>query len=297
MIKQNNQANDGTVRYYLAQHMADLLRRETQNVGVLVQRGNEVAARFIGETPASGEIDGRTLRQFANPKLYRMWVHHWRKSLRSPDWEDRLLNDDRKSFAFIPGGEVSEVDFDSTDAICDYLFHMLVSSGGLKEALADEAESSDEADAVHVRDELLHAFRHMGVMRSNPRDGVLHPVMTRQSIPGTNKIWHPVSFLQKVHSTTWAYEPIHITSTQKQKVAERAGYLGLIFGDIQKAASENEQKFIGNVIVSMDSDDEKSKHVKYALSLIRPHAQVVNLRSKSERNELLKMVEDNAVAL
>lgn len=133
-------------RYFLVQHMPDVIRKETRNVGVVVHKGDSLAAQFLGEVSPGSPIDRRKLKSLADPRVYRMWVVHWRKQMEKQGPVgaiQRFTEELSPSFKFIPGGEVADTGDDTADDVASYLFSMLVSDGGLNEAIGQQAEKEE----------------------------------------------------------------------------------------------------------------------------------------------------------
>ena len=288
----------GAVQFYIAQHMPDLLRRETRNVGVLVKRGDQVTARFIGEPHPGADIDGRSLKHCKDAKLYRLWVNHWRKAIRKPDWKTRLLEDDRKTYAFISGGEVTDTGNDSIDDICNYLFYVLVSEGGLKKALevANEGHGPEDEEVHPIKREIKDELRSLKIMKSTAGSDVRHPVVENWDAMGASKIRHELSFAQVAKERLWAFEPLDLGSPQKKLIKQRAGYIANIFGDLHKAADIEKHGLETTVVVSFNSADEKQDAVRYALDVVGPYANIVNWTSLMERKAFLRQREAIAYA-
>ena len=109
------------VEYWLARYVPDLLRNEPRNVGVLVRRGKEVAARFVGEDDDL-ELDQRKLGRFPFPEVYTEWVRFWRRKLPSGDLSQAGGYHYRLEF----GGYVTDTEPDSVQVVADFLFARLV---------------------------------------------------------------------------------------------------------------------------------------------------------------------------
>ncbi len=70
-----------TTRVLLAKYIRDPRRWEPVNVGVIVVRGDEARARFVGEREAGG-VDGRTTRHIVgDTEVFAEWVRYWRGAL------------------------------------------------------------------------------------------------------------------------------------------------------------------------------------------------------------------------
>src|SRR5580700_2616192 len=131
--------------YLLVQHVPNVLRKESHNVGVIVLNGG-VAAKFVGEVADSGEIDGRSTRSLAHPSVYRKWVKYWREQL-SKDRSslvERLISTNGENYNVIHGGYVTDVGNDSTKDICENLFALLVLPESRIPTLAEPEETITE---------------------------------------------------------------------------------------------------------------------------------------------------------
>jgi hypothetical protein len=70
-----------TTRVLLAKYIRDPRRWEPINVGVVLLRGDDVRARFVGEREG-GIIDGRVTRHIVgDAEVFSEWVRYWRRSL------------------------------------------------------------------------------------------------------------------------------------------------------------------------------------------------------------------------
>src|SRR5687768_7803014 len=122
-----------SVKYWIAQHVADVFRNEPRNIGIFVKANESCAARFFAETE-TGVLDGRKLRSWSHPDVYRQWIEYWRKEVSSGSLEE-LLNASGSHYRVIEGGEVTDVGFDLAEDVANYLYALLVSAGGFGDAI------------------------------------------------------------------------------------------------------------------------------------------------------------------
>jgi hypothetical protein len=294
MIRLNTQSeHDGTVgvRYFLAQHMPDVIRRETRNVGIVVEMNGVVVAKFLGEKEP-GALDGRSISGVSDAKLYRMWVRHWRKVIAKDDWQARLFADNRTTYGFISGGEVSDTGADSVDDVCSYLFSMLVSKGGLSEVIATEVESETVAE---IKTDMRSEMRRRGIMKSVAGQGVRHPVYEDWSVKGRER-WQQVTFFQESNDEAWAIEPMNLSTRYKQAARMRAGYLAYLFSDIKDGGVAG--KKVNTLGVYGVQDEELSNpHIEYALNTLKSHADItLNWNDPAQRKEYLDLRESVALS-
>jgi hypothetical protein len=268
MIQLTTSSNELSARYYLVQHTPDVMRKETLNVGVIVEKGESRAAWFLGEREPAGEIDRRSLRSVSDHQVYKMWVRHWRKWLNTSEWQAHLLDPTRETFSFLPAGEVTDTGTDTASQIANYLFSMLVSGGGLQ-----EATSSPELDAesvVHM--DLLTELRRRKITPSTGNSR--HPVYEGREVRGES-MWHPIAFYQELGKEAWAFDSLNLATRYRQHVRERAGYLAFVFSDIRRRRKREKKVVNTTAVVTVTDEYRDEEHVKYALGVIRNNADVI----------------------
>src|SRR5579871_2931405 len=108
------------MRYLIAQYVADPFRQEPRNVGVFVDDGVTTKARFVAETD-SGQYDGRKLRGFAYPDVYRQWVDYWRSTIAEMSL-DAIADAGSANFRVVTGGELTGEAPYSIDDATNYLY-------------------------------------------------------------------------------------------------------------------------------------------------------------------------------
>lgn len=291
MIQLNSQSDSVRsgidARYYIAQHMPDILRKEKRNIGVLVQKGEFLAARFVGEKEPGGLIDKRSLRSFPDPKLYCMWVRHWRKEMQRKDWEKALFENQKVTYQFIPGGDVTDTGTDTVDQVANYLFSILVSGGGLKEAIGEPPDSEEVAE---IKADFHSELRRLKLLPSVAPQTVRNPVYEERDVKGKSN-WHRMSFVQDSPAELWAYEPLNLTTSAKRHMRERAGYLAYVFTDLTLANSPTGQTVNASVILRVNDDDRTDTDVKYALQAVEDHAEIIDWSSQQQRRAVLNRCE------
>lgn len=176
--------SDGAARFFLCQYVSDPFRQEPRNVGVIVQSKDGVACLFQGESE-DGNVDGRKLRQFADPDNYRNWVHFWRRTAekKASSLERALLAANRDSFRVVSGGYLGDVASDSASQLVKFLFSSLVSNDEFDEAIGNETpevksspQLATEVAKMFRQQELTEAFsRPNAIYRSRDLIGKQRP--------------------------------------------------------------------------------------------------------------------------
>lgn len=264
------------------QHVADSFRKESRNVGVIVQRDGSYNARFVGES-SELEFDDRKLRFLEHPKVYRNWVRYWRRLIQDQDREiDSELNADQNgNFRVIDGGLINRVGSDSIESVCEYAFAMLVSQGGLGEAL-HASELGNEPHVV-LRDSIAREFRSSGLMGGSLNLFGRHPIVANQPIIGSRTV-HEFSFTQR-HDSLDLIEPLNLRTTQKRHAKDRAGWMAYAFTDV-KQSSKLDCDIVPFVIA--DVPEMSNDVVEYCLDTLNGIATVINWDSVSERDQFLR---------
>jgi len=276
----SEQSND-TVRCWIVQHIADSFRKESRNVGVIVQREGVFGARFVGES-SELEFDDRKLRFLAHPKVYRNWVRYWRRLIQDQEREIdvELSADQDGNFRVIDGGAISRSGADSIETICEYAYSMLVSHGGLSEAL-HTTELGEEPHLV-LRESIAREFRSSGLMGGSQNLFGRNPIVANQSIVG-NRTVHEFSFTQR-HATLDLIEPLNLRTTQKRHAKDRAGWMAYAFNDVQQS-SKRECEIIPIVIA--DIPEKRDDVTEYCLDTLKGLATIINWDSHAERERFL----------
>jgi hypothetical protein len=227
-----------TAKFYIVQLMPDLFRREAQNVGLFVSKHGRTVARFIGQN-ASGGLDRRKTRHLPFPEVYAQWIMYWNNLVETTNvTEEELFSGNGGNYNVIRGGEVTDTGADSAENIADYLYPLLVSTGGLVEALGVRDES-EEAAVKRLRDQVSDEFEEAAILAKEPGSlaGVPHPVRTGVFVEG-NSTPHQPSYTQE-NGDLWVMETIDFTSAKRSQTKDRAGWAAFMFDDIAKKHSGN----------------------------------------------------------
>ncbi len=276
----SERSNDA-VKCWIVQHVADSFRKESRNVGVIVQRGGTFDARFVGES-SELEFDDRKLRFLKHPKVYRNWVRYWRRLIQDQEREvdAELRADQDGNFRVIDGGSINRVGADSIESICEYAFAMLVSQGGLSEVL--HASKLSEEPHVVLRDSIAHEFRAFGLMGGSKNLFGRHPIVAHQAIIGSRTV-HEFSFTQQ-HATLDLIEPLNLLTPQKRHIKDRAGWMAYAFNDVQQRV-KRECDIIPFVIAEIP--EKRDEVTNYCLDTLEGIATVINWGSPPERERFL----------
>lgn len=279
------------LHYYLAQYVRDPIRRETENIGVIAVRGEETAARFVGENDTL-EIDGRRLKQFVSPTAYREWVRYWRGQTGEGALGlcERLAHSQSENYRIIEGGDLTGLGVDSVEKGVDYIFSMLVSEGGLLAARtrAGEVEEADETTtSVNLQQSVNSAFTAENILAHGIDDSlplVHHPIRSKVQIRGTFAEPHLLPFAQ-TNGLFWAMGTVDYTAFSKERAKLETGLIVAIIEDLRKAKPDATK---GICIVKHTPRDLEYESVRYALSLaISEFDQVVNWLDDAERETFL----------
>jgi hypothetical protein len=275
----------GVARYLILQHLPDPFRREPRNVGVVVAKGEATAARFYGEN-ALGELDGRRLRSFDYPDVYRQWVDFWKRTLHKAETPeaafDHLLQSGKSHFVVVPGGEVTDTANDSADQIAHYLYSLLVSDGGLTEALG--ANEDVAVIGASFQSDVGAALAQAGILAHDEFvSTVKHPVRSKIVITGHSFDQYRPTFTQE-NGSLYVMEPVDLTMRNKQSAKNLAGMTAYMFIDIQKA-HRNTQPIS---LVRYQAQDEELEPVRLALSILRNESDLVDWGDAAQRERFLR---------
>lgn len=272
-----------TARYFIAQHVADLFRREPNNIGVFVRIDGNIRAKFFGETEA-GTLNASKTRTLPFPGVYEQWVRYWRRTIMQRDadaaWNE-IQRTSRDNYQVLDGGILDRMGDDTIDEVVNFLYTALVSEGGIAAALGapDEAEAAIRLTAA-VESDLRKL--HLLVKGENLFENVRHPIRRDVPVDGV-KATHLLSFVQ-TNGHPIIMEPIDLTvKRDKRRMEQRAGWASCVFEDILKKVPSTQ----AIAIVSTTAAEERNESAAYALKLIEPYAETVNWLSDEQRQKFL----------
>lgn len=259
-------------RYLIAQYTPDLFRREPRNVGVLVDKGGNVAARFFGEV-MPGEVDGRKLRGFDYPDVYRQWVEYWRDQLnRGQDGIMSVIHASRDHYRIVEGGELTDTGDDDPSLLADYLFSLLVSDGGFAEAiaLAEETEGGD-ARKIKLADEVEQVFKGMSILAGGDSDLLVrHPIQRQVPLQGRAVDVHRPDYMQE-NGRIYVMGVVDFNTSRTAAPRERAGRTAYMFTDLRNAHTTLNPISI----VRLPEDGYENEDVFYGMKMLQAESDVV----------------------
>jgi hypothetical protein len=271
-----------TVEYFIARHIPDVFRQETTNIGVIVRKGERVIAKFIGESSPNA-FDGRKIRNFTYPDIYKQWVRYWRRLLR--DSGIAALPDivaTSNNYSVIKGGEVSNTGKDDIEDVANYLYSLLVSEGGFKEALQDNELTEEDSESLVSA--IASDFTQYNILSDWGSESLFarHPIYRGKSLSG-KRLEHRPSFVQD-NGVTVVIETVDFTKSKKELAKDHAGLIGFMFDDL---SAEN-----SNVspcsIVKVRDEDRAHPAVVYGLGILNSaSSQVINWLASNEKRRFL----------
>lgn len=267
-----------TARYWVAQHIPDLFRNEPRNIGVVVQLGDALAARFFGETDES-QLDGRKLRAFTHPEVYRQWVEYWRNEV-AKGTPDLLAEASGSHYRLVSGGHVVDTEPDSVHDVLDYLYAVLVSEGGLREALATQAELQEQSVSPLEQD-ILKEFLAQEILADGNELWIPHPVRCRVQVRG-QKVAYTPPFVQE-NRLLYVMEIIDFTTRHKQWSRDHAGWAAYMFHDVRGQRPNTD----AIAIVRATDVDRENEDVGNGLAVLQNEGRVIDWSQPSERSSFL----------
>ncbi|WP_315783022.1 hypothetical protein [Bradyrhizobium sp. SZCCHNPS1003] len=265
-----------TVQYWIAKNVEDPFRNETRNVGVIARDACGIAARFIGERD-TGELDRRLLGQrFRYPDVYLQWLNFWRSEI-GLGRMDSILKAKTPNYFVVEAGEITDTGGDSVEAVCAFLYSLLISEAPVMEAF----ELGEEEDLTRGLDsEISHALTELNLLADAPKFGVRHPVMREHPVRGKHVV-HKPSFSQK-NGRLYVYEAIDFTMKRPKIVRERAGWMAYMYADI-KQEDETAETFS----IFRPNSDDGGETVEYAKKILGGESMLVNWADDNERKLFL----------
>jgi hypothetical protein len=275
-----------TVQYWIAKNVEDPLRNETRNVGVIARDARGIAARFVGERD-TGELDRRLLGQrFRYPEVYLQWLEYWRGEINQGRL-DTILKAGTPNYFVVGAGEITDTGPDTIEAVCAFLYSLLVSGGLVMQAF----ELAEEEDTTRgLGSEISHALNELDLLSDTAKLTVRHPIKREVPIKGKHVV-HKPSFSQK-NGTLYVYEAIDLTMKRPKVIRERAGWMAYMFTDIKQ-----EDLTAETYSIFRPNQDEGGEAVEYAKKMLGSESTLVNWADATERKQFLNERARLAVAL
>jgi hypothetical protein len=264
------------MRYWVAKNVEDQFRNEPRNVGVIVWGERSIAARFIGEKE-SAAIDRRLLGQrFRYPDIYLQWVAYWREEIAAGRIES-IVRAVTPNYYVVEAGEVSDTGLDTAEAVCSFLYTLLVSEEPVMQAFELAVE---EDETKGLGSEISHAFANLRLLGDSPGLVVRHPIQRDHPIKGKH-VTHKPSFSQ-LNARLYVYEAIDFTMKRPKVIRERAGWMAYMYSDIKQA-----EKSAQTYSIYRPNQEQAGEVVEYAKKMLGGESTLVNWTDDKERNRFL----------
>lgn len=269
-----------TPRYWIAQHIEDLFRKETSNVGVILAVNGHIYTRFLGENE-SGQLDGRSLRQLPHPKVFKQWVEFWRETCAEEQEVDpKALSGHH--YRVIEGGALTGTEDNAHTHMLDYLFRAIVSPQGASHALMMDWEEAEANVRAQLDKELHNAFHGKGLLEEESPLLIKHPIRERHPIQG-HAVTHTPSFSQQ-NGKLYVMEHVDFMSHQRQRISDRAGATAYMFNDLRARYSNVETI----TIIRLDDDARQDRRLSYGLGMLQSEStRVINWLDDDARSAFL----------
>jgi hypothetical protein len=262
-------------RYWVAQYVSDLFRNEPRNVGVFVECNGQSVARFFGEADDL-QIDGRKLKNFQNPDVYRQWVEFWRKTMNQSGIE-KLTSGASSHFRVIAGGDVTDMGNDTVADVMAYLYSVLVATGGITEALLT-GSMEDMSTPTALAVEIGAALEQRSLLSNESKQVLVpHPVKRAEPVRGKVVGYRP-AFVQR-NGALYVMETVDFTSPKKKIARDHAGFSAYMFKDIRDA--DPRANMIA--IVRVADSDQDADEVRDGLALLKNEGEIVNWMNEDEQ--------------
>jgi hypothetical protein len=278
--------------YFIAQYVPDLFRREPRNIGVLVEKDGRVAAQFLGEIQP-GELDGRKLRGFDYPHVYRQWVEYWRDQVyRGDKGIETVVRTSRDHYRVIHGGELTDTGEDSVDKLAAYLYSLLVSEGGFAKAIANSDDEMADVRSPKLEQDVESAFKRLSILAGSPNDLLVrHPIRKNVQLRGRAVDIHTPDFVQE-NGRLYVMELVDFSTKRTSLPKEHAGRTAYMFSDLRR-----EHAHIDPIaIVQLPDSGYESEDVYYGMKMLRAESNVVVWTDPDEKGRFLRERHEIAMA-
>lgn len=257
--------------YYILQHIPNRFRHEAFNVGLILQRGKALRARFMGELP-SGEFSKAHLKSFLNAGVYEQWVEYWRYELQTPETaiqeiEKAAIGD----YRLLKAGSV-EVSNETLPQMLKRLYKLIV-----------ESKVEKPAKPKVLLKAVASALKDRHILNQSP-----HPVVTGRVINAGGVPYTP-DFVQE-NGTLYVMQTVD-GRLSKTRIGERSGASALMFREVRSTVGDSKPVKAISILDNFEANEE----MKRARKILERDSDVVIWSNPKERRKFLEQRE--AVAL
>lgn len=251
--------SEKSAKFYICQYLSDPFRQEPRNIGVIVQSQSGVGCRFKGESE-DGQIDGRSLRAFAEPDNYRNWVHFWRRTVekRSATLERALMRANRGTFRAVDGGHLGDTGDDSIGQMVQFLFSTLVAEDDFDHAIGEDPP--ERKSSPHLATEVARAFRQNELTEPFQRSNAIY---RNRDLIGKSRP-HRFEFVQ----LNGKYVPMEVFDFRrgsKRAIDHHVGWANYAFNDV--VAAETKPTFPHSIVVPPDAESDRSHKESFEFAM------------------------------
>jgi hypothetical protein len=155
---------------YAVKYLADPLRREPKNVGLLVaenlEPGANVASRFVGEKDDGG-IRRNALHDVPD-EVYQRWINYYRRKAATGRWDDIARLERKRPSSFYLDHLLTILDDAPVDRVLDQYYSSVVTERPRRPLEADRAQGRVRQifEELHVKPHANREFT--GVVNGEP---------------------------------------------------------------------------------------------------------------------------------
>jgi hypothetical protein len=264
-----------SAEYWVVQHVADLFRNEPRNVGVIVRFQGQTFARFFGED-SEQRLDGRRIKALPYPDVYKQWVRYWRTHLGNID---AVIKNTKEHYRVGAGGMLTDLHDSDIYSAADHLYSVLVSDGGIAEALTAKAEF--EAPGVSLELEIERTFSERALLARENETAIAHPIRRQATIAG-RVASHTPAFSQ-VNGRLCVIESVDLTSPKRRTWRDHSGFVAYMFRDIADQNGQTERY----TLVRALPEDRQTPEGDYALKVLSNESKLIDWTDGGQREQFI----------
>jgi hypothetical protein len=263
-------------RWVVAKYIPDLRRNEPVNIGVILEAGGEIVARFRGER-ADGRIDGRRIGEISSAENYKNWIAYWRGSIVDDQIPlDSLVNlsaGDENYFLEQSGSRLIGDDESSPDEMLDRLYADLVDPHGAPTVRYVSAKRSSERvfKGLGIWEAVTTSYRANITVPDGPADSTSFDYSYRN---GKLHLMKAIAVSEEsteaVHAASWGYEKARESI---DPVVRGSSLISLVLvRDPEAAATQIDLLRSQSRVIALDDEDDAEAALARVFGLSRDSA-------------------------
>ncbi|MFW6776269.1 hypothetical protein ACOACO_18455 [Nocardioides sp. CPCC 205120] len=256
-----------TTSWFTVKYVADLMRDEPRNVGLVVKQDDETVTKFLGER-ADGTIDGRNIGRINSVETYKLWVDHWRRVATTQSCEELEAIRVRPGDNYFLSPRMERV------------FGSDVDLGDLAGDLFASLVAEDREEVVSLKDQVEGVFKHLALDTSVEIDKEI-----QVQVEGDTFDTLHFDYLYRADSRERLMERVNL-ATADRRTWDKVHAASWTFTRLLEGSARDDARDVGCIALVRTGSTDRDQQLKQ-MRLLERTSEVVDFASTSSAERKL----------